>query len=372
MSRSGILSAADEAHLERARLLARSGWGRVHPNPMVGCVLVRDGEVVGEGHHAEFGGPHAEVAAIEAARGRAEGATAYVTLEPCNHHGKTPPCTEALVRAGVRRVVFGASDPGSASGGGARTLGEAGIDVLGPLWDDATAVAENPAFFHAHRHGTPFVALKLALSLDGRIARAPGVRTHITGAEADRQVHRLRSGFDAILVGAGTARADDPRLTVRLTPPGRVPPRRIVLDPSAGLPSDAALFADAATAPVHVFARSDAREGELERLEAVGAHVHPVEGHGSDLDLHAVLRVCRGIGISSILCEGGARLAGSLLRQRLAGRLYLVVAPRALGDGALGAFGPHPEDLPWGEYRRATPPEAWGDDTLIVLDRKEI
>jgi diaminohydroxyphosphoribosylaminopyrimidine deaminase/5-amino-6-(5-phosphoribosylamino)uracil reductase len=240
------------------------------------------------------------------------------------------------------------------------------------VWDDATAFAENPAFFHAHRHDTPFVALKLAMSLDGRIARAPGARTRITGDEADRQVHRLRSGFDAILVGAGTARSDDPRLTVRLAPPGRVPPRRIVLDPSASLPSDAALFSDAATAPVHVFTRSDAREGEMERLEAAGAHVHPVDGDGSELDLRAVLRVCRGIGITSILCEGGARLAGSLLRQRLAGRLYLLVAPRALGEGALSAFGPHAEDLPWDDFRRSTPPEAFGEDTLIVLDRKEI
>jgi len=251
-------------------------------------------------------------------------------------------------------------------------LGEAGIDVVGPVWDDATAFAENPAFFHAHRHETPFVALKLAMSLDGRIARAPGVRTPITGADADREVHRLRSGFDAILVGAGTARADDPRLTVRLAPTGRVPPRRIVLDPSAGLPSDAALLADAATAPVHVFTRSDAREGELERLEGAGAHVHPVEGGGSALDLEAVLRVCRGIGITSILCEGGARLAGSLMWQGLAGRLYLIVAPRALGDAGLAAFGAHAEDLPWDDYRRSAPPEAWGDDTLIVLDRKEI
>ncbi len=371
MSRSGILSAADAAHLERARVLARSGWGRVHPNPLVGCVLVRDGEVVAEGWHREFGGPHAEVVALEAALGRAEGATAYVTLEPCDHQGKTPPCTQALLRAGVRRVVFGASDPGEKSGGGARTLCDAGVEVVGPVWDDATASAENPSFFHGHRHATPYVALKLAMTLDGRIASAPGTRTRITGPEADVFVHRLRSGFDAILVGAGTARVDDPRLTVRLAPPGRVPPRRIVLDPSAGLPSEAALLDGADGAPVHVFARHDAPEGDLERLELAGAHVHPVDGDGSRLDLAAVLHVCRDIGIGSILCEGGARLAASLLRGRLARRLYLLVAPRALGERGLPAFGRDAEDLPWDDFHRVLPPEGWGNDTLIVLDRKE-
>jgi diaminohydroxyphosphoribosylaminopyrimidine deaminase/5-amino-6-(5-phosphoribosylamino)uracil reductase len=337
----------------------------------VGCVLVRDGEVVGEGWHRDFGGPHAEVVALEAALGRAEGATAYVTLEPCDHQGKTPPCTQALLRAGVRRVVFGAADPGAVSGGGARTLSDAGVEVVGPAWEDATAFAENPAFFHTHRHETPYVALKLAMTLDGRIASAPGRRTRITGSEADGFVHGLRSGFDALLVGAGTARADDPRLTVRLAPPGRVPPRRMVLDPAASLSSGAALFAEADAAPVHVFSRRDAPEGDLERLEVAGAHVHPVDGEGSLLDLRAVLGVCRGIGIGSILCEGGARLAASLLRARLASRLYLLVAPRALGEGGLAAFGPRAEDLPWDDFHRVLPPEGWGRDTLIVLDRKE-
>jgi len=371
VSRSGILSAADEAHLERARLLARSGWGHVHPNPLVGCVLVRDGEVVGEGWHREFGGPHAEVVALATAPDRTEGATAYVSLEPCDHHGQTPPCTQALLRAGVRRVVFGAADPGVESGGGARTLRDAGVDVVGPVWSDVEAFAENPAFFHRHRHPGPWLALKLALTLDGRIAVAPGRRTRISGPEADRSVHRLRSGFDALLVGAGTARTDDPRLTVRLVPEGRVPPRRIVLDPSATLPTEAALFEEAGRAPVHVFVRRDAAEDELERLEAAGAHVHSVVGKGSLLDLEAVLDVCRDIGIGSILCEGGARVAASLLRGRLASRLYLVVAPRALGEEGVPAFGPHAGDLPWGDFHRVLPPEGWGPDTLIVLDRKE-
>jgi diaminohydroxyphosphoribosylaminopyrimidine deaminase/5-amino-6-(5-phosphoribosylamino)uracil reductase len=365
------LSAADAAHLERARTLAASGWGFVHPNPLVGCVLVRDGEVVGEGYHKEFGGPHAEILALEEALTRAQGSTAFVTLEPCNHQGKTPPCTQALLRAGVRRVVFGASDPGAASGGGAQALRAAGLEVVGPCWTPQESWSENPAFFHAAGHETPYVALKLALTLDGRIASAPGRRTRITGPEADAEVHRLRAGFDAIMVGAGTVRADNPRLTVRLAPPGRVPPRRVVLDPDATLPSDAALLRDASATPVHVFTRADVREGDLERLEGAGAHVHPVDGAGGQLDLGAVLGACAGLGIGSILCEGGARLAASLLEGRIVRRLYLFIAPFTLGPSGVPAFPADPEPLGWHAFRPAFPPRPYGRDTLLVLDRED-
>lgn len=364
------LDPADLAHLERARLLARAGWGHVHPNPMVGCVLVRDGEVVGEGYHAEFGGPHAEIVALQGAGSRAEGATAYVSLEPCDHQGKTPPCSQALVQAGVRRVVFGASDPGEEPGGGAATLHRAGITVQGPVWDEALARAENPAFFHTARHATPFVAVKMAQSLDGCIADAPGRRARITGAEAEAHTHALRTGFDAILVGAGTARADNPLLTVRLAGAGRVPPARMLLDPRAELPSDAAVFRDAATIPVHVFTRRDARELELERLEAAGAHVHPVPFHKAGLDLVAVLSMAWGLGIRSILCEGGAALASALLRQDLAQRLYIWVAPFTVGPGGVTAFSGVEREA-WERFRPVIEPERHGRDTLLVLDREE-
>jgi len=167
------LDPQDSAHLEWARRLAHEGWGQVHPNPMVGCVLVRDGRVVGEGYHEVFAGPHAEIVALEQALGSAWGATAYVSLEPCNHEGKTPPCAKALIDAGVNRVVFGASDPGDASSGGAETLSAAGVEVVGPAWSDAFGRAENPEFFHVARHDSPFLALKLAMSLDARIAARP-------------------------------------------------------------------------------------------------------------------------------------------------------------------------------------------------------
>lgn len=361
----------DLVHLERARALARAGWGHVHPNPMVGCVLVSDGEVVGEGHHGEFGGPHAEIVALATARFRARGATAYVSLEPCDHHGKTPPCTQALIQAGVRRVVFGALDPGPVSGGGAATLRDAGIEVVGPAWDDATAHSENPAFFHTARHDSPWVAVKLAQTLDGFIAETPGRRTRITGPEADVRSHQLRTGFDALLVGAGTQRADDPLLTVRHAPQGRIPPARMVLDPRAELPEHAAVLRDAERVPVHLFTRRDAREADMERLEAAGARVHPVAFDHHGLSLEAVLSVAWGLGIHSVLCEGGARLASELLRDGTARRLYLWIAPFTLPSPGVEAF-PGVGAEVWRHLRPAWAPELHGRDTLLVLDREEV
>ncbi len=361
----------DTALLERAVELGRLGWGQVHPNPLVGCVIVKDGETVAEGYHAALGGPHAEVAALELATIRAEGATVYVSLEPCSHQGRTPPCTGALVDAGVRRVVFGASEPSSLAGGGAAVLREAGVEVLGPVFSERRGRAENPAHFHVARNETPHVAVKLAMSLDGRIAARPGEQTRVTGEEAHRESHRLRTGFDAIMVGAGTIRADDPRLTPRLVPPGRELPRRIVLDAEGTVPSDAALFEDHKSAPVHVFVSADVSESALERLEAAGAHVHPVPGSGAGLDLDAVLGVCWELGMRSVLCEGGARLAGSLLRERLAQRLYLFVAPVTFGAEGVAAFLGDASGLGWDDFEPAFEPELFGRDTLIVLDRQE-
>jgi diaminohydroxyphosphoribosylaminopyrimidine deaminase/5-amino-6-(5-phosphoribosylamino)uracil reductase len=365
------LSRNDAAHLNRARAIAREGWGRVHPNPMVGCVLVRDGEVVGEGYHKQFGGALAEIVALEEAKSRAEGATAYLSLEPCNHHGKTPPCSEALVRAGVTRVVFGVEDPGAESRGGAATLRAAGVTVEGPVWDERVGRAENPAFFHTSRYETPFVALKLAMSLDARIAAAPGSRTRITGVEAEREVHRLRTGFDGVMIGAGTARADDPRLTPRMVPAGPLVPRRIVLLPDGELAATAALFDDVEDAPLHLFVRDDAGEGAIEALEERGACVHPVAGGTSGLALDAVLEVAWELGIRSILCEGGAKLGGALLREEHVHRLYLLVAPLTLGADAVPAFPDDAGELGWESFVPAFQPTQHGRDTLIVLDKQE-
>lgn len=371
----------DRAYLERAAELGRRGWGRVHPNPMVGCVLVRNGEVLAEAYHRDFGGPHAEALALEAAGGSVPGATAYVSLEPCRHQGKTPACTAALIRAGVQRVVFGASDPTAAAGGGAGALRDAGIEVVGPVFGQRRARLENPAFHHAAAHDTPWVALKLAVSLDGRIAAAPGVRTRLTGPEADREVQRLRAGFDAILVGGGTARADDPLLTVREAVPPRRPPTRIVLDSEARLSPDAALFRDVEEAPLAIFTRVDAPEDAMERLEEAGARIHPVppapEGPGLDLD--AVLRICHDTGVRSVFCEGGGTLAGALLRADYIERLYLFVTPYVLGERGVPAFrgaattrGGGADAPPGGRRWAATgEPRAFGDDRLLTYDRDE-
>lgn len=378
MSGSGGRSGAESAgpteddlrHLERARSLAAGGWGHVHPNPMVGCVLVRDGKVVGEGFHDRFGGAHAEIVALEAALGEAEGATAYVSLEPCNHHGKTPPCSEALLQAGIARVVYGAADPGRRSGGGGDRLRSAGLEVVGPVWSEGEARADNPAFFHTQLHGTPYVALKLAMSLDARIAAAPGRRTRITGEAAEREVHRLRSGFDAVLVGAGTLRADDPRLTVRLAPAGERPLRRVVLDSGASTPSDAAVFGEVgAEAPVHLFTREAVAEAEIERLEERGAHVHPVGEGPHGLDLGAVWSVLWDIGVRSIFCEGGRRVADRLLREDRVQRLHLFVAPVTLGAEGLPAFGDDADSLDWSAFEPVGLPRLFGRDALLTYDR---
>lgn len=365
------LSPEDEVWLERAADLARQGWGWVHPNPLVGCVIVRDAEIVGEGYHARFSGPHAEIEALSQAGDRAEGSTVYVSLEPCNHHGKTPPCAAALVRAGVARVVYGAPDPGSMSGGGGVTLREAGIAVTGPVWASGRSRAENPAFHHVASRATPYIALKLAMSLDARIAARPGERTRITGDEADREVHRLRTGFDAIMVGAGTVRTDDPRLTVRHVEAGRVAPRRLVLVPDARIAEDAALLADCDEAPVHVFCREDAVRAAIRSLESRGATVHPVPSDDHGLDLDAISRQCMDLGIQSILCEGGARLAAALLGEGRVQRVMLFIAPTTLGEGAVPAFGPGADSLEWADFEPAGAPVPCGRDTLVVLDRRE-
>jgi len=359
---------ADRVLLERAVELARRGWGRAHPNPLVGCVLAHDDEVVGEGWHEEYGHAHAEVRALEQAGDAARGATAYVSLEPCRHEGKTPPCTDALVRAGVVRVVYGASDPGGDSGGGAAALRQAGIEVVGPVLSERRAIQENPAFFHNVRTEQTFLALKLAMSLDARIAARVGERTRLTGPAATQWVHALRAGFDGIMVGAGTAHVDDPRLTVRADVPVRHQPARIVVDSGATLSPDSRMFDDVDDAPVVVFVREDAPAASVRRLEEAGAEVHHTPSADSGLDLVSVLSVCWDIGIRSVLCEGGGLMGSSLLSEGLVQRLYLLLAPVTLGSGAVPAFA----DLPQGAWTRWAPAgaaQALEEDALIVWDR---
>ena len=370
------LTESDREWLLQAASLAGRGWGRVHPNPMVGCVLTRDGERVGEGWHEEYGGPHAEVNAIRSAGDTTRGATAYVSLEPCSHHGKTPPCSEVLLKAGVTRVVFGASDPGDETGGGGELLAQAGVEVVGPSADVGTFQDVDPVFFYTMRYRRPYLALKLAVSLDGRIAARAGERTPLTGEEANREVHRLRSGFDAVLVGGETARVDDPLLTVRYGMDPRIPPTRIVLDPSAALSPDASLLGTESEAPVLIFATEAALAERVDTLRDAGAQVEivpqvkPVPQGDGGANLEKMLERCWSLGIRSVFCEGGGRLATALTREELARRLYLFQAPLTLGSQGVPAFGEGgstPEGLGWSSRGE---PIRFGPDVLLTYDRE--
>jgi diaminohydroxyphosphoribosylaminopyrimidine deaminase / 5-amino-6-(5-phosphoribosylamino)uracil reductase len=359
------LSAEDRAFLAQAVALGRRGWGQVHPNPMVGCVVVRDGAVLAEGWHTRFGAPHAEVEALEALRatgGTARGSTVYVSLEPCAHWGKTPPCTEALLSAGVERVVYGGADGGSVSGGGGDWLRARGVRVWGPVFSPEEARRLNPVFFHP-LETRPWVALKLAISADGMIAAAPGVTTAISGPEALEAVHRLRSGFDALMVGGETARVDDPRLNVRHAPPPRIAPLRVVLDAEGHLLPSAQLFRTPGGETV-VFrgpGGGAALPGRVETLE--------VNGEGN-FATEAVLSRLRELGVRSVLCEGGASLASSLLHSDAVDRLILIRSERMLGPGGVSAgldrFVPALGEA----WALLAPPERMGDDRWSEWDRQ--
>ena len=356
--------------LLRAVELARRGWGRVRPNPMVGCVLVRDGVIVGEGWHEEFGDAHAEVNALAAAGGKAVGATAYVTLEPCNHYGKTPPCTDALLDAGVSRVVFGAADPGAEAAGGRHRLTVAGVEVTGPPSDRTLGRDVDPAFFFTTEQGRTYVAVKLAVSRDGRIAASVGERTRVTGEEANRYVHHLRCGFDAILVGAETAQVDDPLLTVRSDLVPRVPPTRVVVDSTCRLSPDAQLLATVDQAPVLVIVTEAAPSERVQAIEGAGAEVVVVPESDGRVHLDGALAACWERDLRSVLCEGGGRLASALVREGHAQRLYLVEAPISFGDDGVPAF-PHAPGTPRGpEWRAVGEPHSLGADVLVTYDRE--
>lgn len=354
----------DTRWMARALELAGRGWGRVAPNPLVGAVIVRDGERVGEGWHTEYGHPHAEVEALRAAGEAARGATAFVTLEPCSHHGKTPPCTNALLAAGVRRVVFAASDPNPKAAGGGEVLRAAGVEVLGGVMAEE-ARDQNAVFFHAHSGAErPFVALKLALTLDGRIADHAGSSVWITGEEARSEVHRLRAGFDAVAVGSGTALADDPKLTVRGALEPRVPPVRVVFDRGLRLPLESALVTTAREVPVVVVAGTVPPAEHAAALETRGVRVLRAG------NVHDGLRALREAGIASLFVEGGATLASEMLRAGVVDRLYLFYAPLFLGPGGLGAFAGLENAAIADAHRwRRLDTRSFGADTLITLAR---
>jgi diaminohydroxyphosphoribosylaminopyrimidine deaminase/5-amino-6-(5-phosphoribosylamino)uracil reductase len=316
----------DERWMGLALSLGRRGWGRVWPNPAVGCVIVRDGRVIGRGWTADGGRPHAETRALAQA-GDARGATAYVTLEPCAHHGKTPPCAEALVARGVARVVIGTGDPDPrVSGRGIAILRDAGIDVIMGV-REAEARSDLAGFLLRVTEGRPLVTLKLAASLDGRIATASGESRWITGPEARAMVHLLRARHDAVMVGGGTARADDPLLTVRGL--GKRPqPVRVVLSRDLSLPLDGQLARTARDIPLWLVHGSGAATNSW---EALGARCLSVPTAFGGLDLRAALGALAGQGLTRVFCEGGGQVAAGLLREGLVDELIVFQAGLALG-----------------------------------------
>ncbi|HMO87053.1 MAG TPA: bifunctional diaminohydroxyphosphoribosylaminopyrimidine deaminase/5-amino-6-(5-phosphoribosylamino)uracil reductase RibD [Lacipirellulaceae bacterium] len=322
----------DHRHMQRALELAQRGEGRVEPNPMVGCVLVRQGVVVGEGWHQRFGGPHAEAEALSAAGDAARGATAYVTLEPCCHHGKTPPCADALLAAGVQRVVVATSDPHPlVSGQGLARLAEAGgvVDV-GLLAPEAERLVA--PFDKLMTRGRPWVIAKWAMSCDGKLATRAGESRWISGEESRAVVHALRGRVDAVVAGHGTVEADDPLLTAR--PPGPRTPTRIVLDSLAQLAAESQLVRMLDEAPVFVAAGPDAPPDRCERLRSLGVEVWQATATDFCARWTQLLEMLGQRQMTNVLVEGGAQTLGSLLDAREIDEVHVFVAPRLFGGAA--------------------------------------
>jgi diaminohydroxyphosphoribosylaminopyrimidine deaminase/5-amino-6-(5-phosphoribosylamino)uracil reductase len=323
-------TADDARFMARALALAIRGEGFVEPNPMVGCVIVKKGRIVGEGYHRRYGGPHAEPHTLATAGGRARGATLYVTLEPCCHFGKTPPCTDAIIRAGIRRVVASMKDPNPlVAGNGFRRLRAAGIAVEVGLMKDEAARVLAP-FITYQSLGRPYVILKWAQSIDGKIATRTGDSKWISSLESRRMAHALRARVDVIMVGVDTVLSDDPDLTARRVRPMRVA-TRIVLDTSLRTPPSARLVRTARRVPTLIVAGAGSQDIRRRRLEKAGCQVLiiPTDSHG--INLKRLLAELRNMKMTNVLVEGGGRVLGSFLRAGLADAAKVFVAPILIG-----------------------------------------
>jgi len=330
-----MATTGEVAAMRRAVALARAALGSTNPNPAVGAVVLdRTGEIVGEGQTQPAGGDHAEIDALTAAGDHAQGGVLVTTLEPCRHHGRTGPCTDAIVRAGIRRVVYAVGDPHDEAGGGAEIMRAAGVDVEADVLVDDALVDLEP-WLLATRRRRPHVTWKYAATLDGRTAAADGTSRWITGPESRRDVHRLRAQSDAVLVGIGTVLADDSSLTVRDWPTPNVPterqPLRVVVDGKARTPLSSHILDDSAPTMIAVGATADERR--LKALAAAGAEIVEAPGADGRVDLGALLARLFDRSARLLLVEGGARLAGSFIRERLVDRVVGYYAPALLGAG---------------------------------------
>lgn len=351
-----------EKFMRRALKLARLGEGYTRPNPLVGAVVVKDGEVIAEGYHARFGGPHAEAVALEAAGEAARGADLYVNLEPCSHWGKTPPCADRIIAAGIRRVIIATRDPNPlVNGKGVEKLRAAGIEVIeGVLGEEAERL--NEIFFWWVKTKRPFVSMKLALSLDGKIATRSGVSRWITGEEARKRVHELRRRHAAVLVGVNTVIADDPQLTVREIQGPQ--PLRVVLDSRGRTPPSARLLEEEGNT---VIATTEAMPAEVEAvLRGRGAEVWRLPAREGRVDLPALQARLGQEGIDSLLVEGGGEVAWSFLSQGLVCKLYLFYGHLLVGGREIpGVGGPGVERLSQAFRVRIEAVERLGEDLLV-------
>ncbi len=346
--------------------LARRGAGRVSPNPMVGALVVKNGRIIGRGYHRQFGGPHAEVFALEEAGKAAKGATLFVTLEPCCHHGKTPPCTDKIIAAGIKKVIVAMQDPNpEVNGKGLRILQQHGIEVESGILE-AQAQDLNAAFVKFMRRRLPLVTLKIAQTLDGHVADAGNRSRWITGERARRQVHRWRSEAGAVLVGIGTVLADDPQLTVRLV---RGPqPWRIVLDTHLRIPLQAKLLTDEWVKKTIIFSSTATDEAKIADIQKRGARVIRLETQEEGrLPLQTVLQKLAARQIAHVLVEGGSRIFSAFLQEGLADRLAVFIAPKLFGSGLpamqlTGYSADRPLTLNHVRWRRV------GEDVLLTAD----
>jgi diaminohydroxyphosphoribosylaminopyrimidine deaminase / 5-amino-6-(5-phosphoribosylamino)uracil reductase len=323
----------DELWMTRALELAERGRGYVEPNPLVGAVVVQENQVVGQGWHEGFGKAHAEVNALIQAGAAAQGSTLYVTLEPCCHQGKTPPCSEAILRAGVKRVVAAMTDPfPQVAGQGAARLRQAGIAVdIGIKEQEARQL--NAPYLKLLRTGRPYVHAKWAMTLDGKIATRTGDSKWISGEAARRRVHELRGRMDAVIIGIGTALADDPSLTVR--PPGPRVPVRIILDSHGRLPTTSQLAQTARETPVAVVIA--AVSPNIQTLQALGCETLSISSTSGRPDIHALLDELGRRRMSNVLVEGGAQVLGSFFDARAVDEVHVLIAPRIIGGSAITA-----------------------------------
>lgn len=362
--------ALDRRFMLEALVLAEQGRYSAAPNPAVGCVIVAGDAVVGRGAHRRAGEPHAEIEALAAAGASARGATAYVTLEPCNHHGRTPPCSEALIAAGVARVVYAVGDGGAASGGGRTRLEQAGIVVHGGVRETAAAMLMQ-AFLDRQQRARPRIRVKLAMSLDGAVALANGESQWITGPAARADVQRLRAESCAIVTGIGTVLADDPSLNVRderFSMHGRQPDR-VVLDRDLRMPVGARMLALAGTTHVLGTAAEAARTAAL---AAAGAHITTVPAAAVGVDMGAVEAFLRAQPWNQLLVEAGPRVTAAFLAAGLFDELLVYIAPKLLGADARGAFAlPSPALLAHAYALRVIAERRIGDDLLVTFVPRE-